>query len=234
MTGGAAVTGGFIGMFRQLARLGVTRAAAFFYAVAVGVAANIVIAHFSLQDPAHPVTAKPQQLSPKPGNNPIATAVIPPKAEPAEAAGDGEQPDRSSRYCVRGADAGRRAGALADRATACRDHLGISRPGVAAAEPAAAIGAGTGKATRHDRGDRTATACRSRSHRRAGQAADPGRADLAVAAGGRRQTGRPATGQAARPRQRRAVLAAVGFVAPYNSRRYQRASRYFASVVFVL
>ena len=39
-----------LGMFRELARLGVSRAAAFFYAVAVGVVANIVIAHFSPHD----------------------------------------------------------------------------------------------------------------------------------------------------------------------------------------
>ena len=51
-------------MFTQLARLGVTRAAAFFYAVAVGVAANIVIERFSLHDAGTPAAteAKPAAL----------------------------------------------------------------------------------------------------------------------------------------------------------------------------
>jgi len=42
--------GVIIGMFNQFARLGVTRAAAFFYAVAVGVVANVVIQHFTPRD----------------------------------------------------------------------------------------------------------------------------------------------------------------------------------------
>jgi hypothetical protein len=53
--------GVIIGMFSQVARLGLTRAAAFFYAVAVGVVANVVIAHFS----------------PHPGDQPAAPEIHP-------------------------------------------------------------------------------------------------------------------------------------------------------------
>ena len=55
-------------MFTQLARLGVSRAAAFFYAVAVGIAANIIIAHFSPSDTGHPATAETQPFSLKPAD----------------------------------------------------------------------------------------------------------------------------------------------------------------------
>ncbi len=69
-----------IGMFRELARLGVSRAAAFFYAVAVGVAANIIIAHFAPQGgiASAPLTTWP--IVPKPDQSPEATAVITPRA----------------------------------------------------------------------------------------------------------------------------------------------------------
>src|ERR1700722_19652548 len=72
-----------IGMFRELARLGVSRAAAFFYAVAVGVVANIIIAHFSPHESvaSAPLAARPAVV--KPDESPMATAIIAPKpAEP--------------------------------------------------------------------------------------------------------------------------------------------------------
>jgi hypothetical protein len=72
-----------IGMFRELARLGVSRAAAFFYAVAVGVAANIIIAHFSPHESAATAPPAAWPLVAKPGQSPMATAIIAPKpAEP--------------------------------------------------------------------------------------------------------------------------------------------------------
>ncbi|HTQ33445.1 MAG TPA: hypothetical protein VMI30_04695 [Stellaceae bacterium] len=75
-----------LGMFREVARLGVTRAAAFFYAVAVGVAANIVIANFSPHDGVDLFSFS--WLTSKPAEAPVATATIAPKpveAKPAEA-----------------------------------------------------------------------------------------------------------------------------------------------------
>src|SRR5580658_7778097 len=77
--------GVIIGMFSQLARLGVSRAAAFFYAVAVGVVANFVIAHFSPHDtvPSAPPTSWPAIAR---SETPVATAVIAPRpAEPKPA-----------------------------------------------------------------------------------------------------------------------------------------------------
>jgi hypothetical protein len=65
-----------IGMFTQLARLGVTRAAAFFYAVAVGVVANVVIAHFSPHPGDAPADAQPAVVK---SDTPVATALIAPK-----------------------------------------------------------------------------------------------------------------------------------------------------------
>ena len=73
-------------MFSQLARLGVTRAAAFFYAVAVGVVANVVIAHLSPHDdiPAKAPSALPPATTAA-ISTPAATAVIAPKpAEPVK------------------------------------------------------------------------------------------------------------------------------------------------------
>jgi hypothetical protein len=69
--------GVLINMFTQLARLGVTRAAAFFYAVAVGVVANVVIAHFS----PHPgdTQAVTEPIALKSTDAPVATALIGPK-----------------------------------------------------------------------------------------------------------------------------------------------------------
>lgn len=76
-----------LNMFRELARLGVSRAAAFFYAVAVGVVANIVIAHLSPHDGAAPTppTSWPTPVKPE---TPVAATVAPRPAEakPAEAA----------------------------------------------------------------------------------------------------------------------------------------------------
>src|SRR5580704_15659826 len=69
--------GVIIGMFTQLARLGVTRAAAFFYAVAVGVVANVVIAHFSPHPGDAPADAQPAVA--KSSDTPVATALIAPK-----------------------------------------------------------------------------------------------------------------------------------------------------------
>ena len=68
------------GMFKELARLGVSRAAAFFYAVAVGVVANVVIAHFSPHDTGAPVqvSAPATALVTPPGGAPPAGAVIRP------------------------------------------------------------------------------------------------------------------------------------------------------------
>src|SRR5271156_3511785 len=66
--------GVIIGMFNQFARLGVTRAAAFFYAVAVGVVANVVIQHFTPHDGDHAPAAQVQA-----SDTPVATAVIAPK-----------------------------------------------------------------------------------------------------------------------------------------------------------
>ncbi|MFZ2003879.1 MAG: hypothetical protein WAV02_02250, partial [Stellaceae bacterium] len=73
-------------MFRELARLGVSRAAAFFYAVAVGVVANVVIAHLSPHDTAapSPSTSWPDAAKSK---TPVATAIIAPRSsetKPAE------------------------------------------------------------------------------------------------------------------------------------------------------
>jgi hypothetical protein len=68
--------GVIIGMFTQLARLGVTRAAAFFYAVAVGVVANVVIAHFSPHSGDAPADAQPAVVK---SDTPVATALIAPK-----------------------------------------------------------------------------------------------------------------------------------------------------------
>lgn len=75
--------GVLLGMFREFARLGMSRAAAFFYAVAVGVVANVVIAHFS------PHPGDPQSTAEAPAafaavtapvvTAPAATAVIAPK-----------------------------------------------------------------------------------------------------------------------------------------------------------
>jgi len=87
------------GMFKELARLGVSRAAAFFYAVAVGVVANVVIAHFSPHDTGAPVQVSapatalvtPPNVPPagavtKPITGaPIATAIIQTKPEPKPA-----------------------------------------------------------------------------------------------------------------------------------------------------
>jgi hypothetical protein len=74
--------GVIIGMFNQFARLGVTRAAAFFYAVAVGVVANVVIQHFTPHDGDHAPAAQVQA-----SDTPVATAVIAPKPaeQPAQA-----------------------------------------------------------------------------------------------------------------------------------------------------
>src|SRR5271155_1209005 len=74
--------GVIIGMFNQFARLGVTRAAAFFYAVAVGVVANVVIQHFTPHDGDHAPAAQVQA-----SDTPVATAVITPKPaeQPAQA-----------------------------------------------------------------------------------------------------------------------------------------------------
>jgi hypothetical protein len=68
-----------IGMFRELARLGVSRAAAFFYAVAVGVVANVVIAHFSPHWGNQPATAEAPPEITKATGIPVATALIAPK-----------------------------------------------------------------------------------------------------------------------------------------------------------
>src|SRR5580658_7561078 len=69
--------GVILGMFRELARLGVTRAAAFFYAVAVGVVANVIIAHFSPHSGDQPTAV---DLQPAVSHSvPVATAVIAPK-----------------------------------------------------------------------------------------------------------------------------------------------------------
>src|SRR5215475_3977446 len=91
-----AVMGVVVSMFKELARLGVSRAAAFFYAVAVGVVANVVIAHFSPHDtgtsvttsaPATAAVSPPAAVPPpaavtKPTAGPVATAVIQLKPEP--------------------------------------------------------------------------------------------------------------------------------------------------------
>jgi len=74
--------GVILGMFRELARLGVSRAAAFFYAVAVGVVANVVIAHLSPHDTISSVLPTSWPSITK-SETPVATAVIGPK--PAEA-----------------------------------------------------------------------------------------------------------------------------------------------------
>jgi hypothetical protein len=71
--------GVILGMFRELARLGVSRAAAFFYAVAVGVAANIVIAHFTPHDGSAPAATDVKPAVAKPVDIPVATAVVAPK-----------------------------------------------------------------------------------------------------------------------------------------------------------
>lgn len=69
-------------MFRELARLGVSRAAAFFYAVAVGVVANVVIAHLSPHDGAAPTA--PPTTWPTVAKTPEATATIAPRAREAK------------------------------------------------------------------------------------------------------------------------------------------------------
>ncbi|HVH80075.1 MAG TPA: hypothetical protein VM782_11840, partial [Stellaceae bacterium] len=74
--------GVIIGMFSQFARLGVTRAAAFFYAVAVGVAANIVIAHFTPHDDVLTTPPAAPSVVVKPATAPVATAII--TAKPVE------------------------------------------------------------------------------------------------------------------------------------------------------
>jgi hypothetical protein len=73
------VMGVVLGMFRELARLGVSRAAAFFYAVAVGVVANILIAHFSPHWGNQPTTAEAPPEVTKATGIPVATALIAPK-----------------------------------------------------------------------------------------------------------------------------------------------------------
>jgi hypothetical protein len=74
--------GAMIGMFSQITRLAFSRAAAFFYAVAVGVVANIVIAH--LTPDTHPAPADSHPPAAKAGA-PIAMAPIAPRPpEPAK------------------------------------------------------------------------------------------------------------------------------------------------------
>jgi hypothetical protein len=71
--------GVMINMMTQLTRLAFTRAAAFFYAVAVGVVANVIIAHLSPHpgDQATGVDAQPATV--RAADVPVATAVIAPK-----------------------------------------------------------------------------------------------------------------------------------------------------------
>src|SRR3974390_1023478 len=77
--------GVLIGMFAKLARLGGTRAAAFFYAVAVGITGNVVIQHFT-PDATHSAPAEVKPAAAKAVDVPVATATIVPKpAPPAEA-----------------------------------------------------------------------------------------------------------------------------------------------------
>src|SRR5579862_8044424 len=77
--GREAVMGVIVSMFKELARLGVSRAAAFFYAVAVGVVANVVIMHLAPHDGATTAPVAPPAIVDKPAVAPAATAVIAPK-----------------------------------------------------------------------------------------------------------------------------------------------------------
>src|SRR5579885_2979886 len=81
---GQRAMGAIVNMFSQVARLGFTRAAAFFYAVAVGVAANIVIAHLT-PDTAHPAATDAPPPAAKAGA-PVAIAPIAPLPAPPKAA----------------------------------------------------------------------------------------------------------------------------------------------------
>jgi len=74
------VSGIIVDVFAKIARLGMTKAAAFFYAVAVGVSANLVFEYVHRHDAALALASEPAAITEKPVSPPIATALIAPKA----------------------------------------------------------------------------------------------------------------------------------------------------------